>query len=130
MSAQPPPGRKEQPLALIIDDDPYISKVLCSLLKSDHFRCKVAPTGLQGLRAVARSRPDVVVLDLLLPDMDGFEFITRVRQTSDVPILVITALPTTHNKAKALELGANDYLSKPFEIDALIGKVKALTDKP
>ncbi len=129
VNAQPPADRKSQPLALIIDDDPYLSKVICSLLKLDQYKCKVAPTGSQGLQAMARSRPDVVLLDLLLPDMDGFEVITRMRKISDTPILVITALPVMQNKSRALELGANDYLSKPFEIDALIGKVKALTQR-
>lgn len=129
VNAQPPADRKALPLALIIDDDPYLSKVICSLLKLDQYKCKVAPTGSQGLQAMARSRPDVVLLDLLLPDMDGFEVITRMRKISDTPILVITALPVMQNKSRALELGANDYLSKPFEIDALIGKVKALTQR-
>lgn len=115
-----------QPLALIIDDHPYLSKVICSLLKSDRFRCRSTATGAGGIKAVLRSRPDVVLLDLLLPDMDGFEVITRVRQSSDVPILVTTALPATHNKARALGLGANDYLSKPFDIDVLLGKIKAV----
>ena len=115
-----------KPLALVIDDDPYLSKVLCYALRMNRFRCTTAPTGSDGVKAVAKRRPDVILLDLLLPDMDGFEVVTRIQQISPVPILVMTALPEARNKVKALGLGAHDFLSKPFDLDEMVGKVNAL----
>ncbi len=119
-------GKSLQPLAMIVDDDPYLAKVLCFILEQNQFKCTTAATGASALDGLAKKRPDVIFLDILLPDMDGFELITRIRQVSPVPILVITALPETRNKVRALGLGADDYLSKPFDYDELVAKARAL----
>lgn len=119
-------GKGLHPVALVVDDDPYLSKVLCFILEQNQFKCVTAASGDTALETLAKRRPDVVFLDLLLPDMDGFEVIGRIRQISAVPILVITALPETRNKVRALSLGADDYLSKPFDYDELVAKARAL----
>lgn len=119
-------GKSLQPLAMIVDDDPYLSKVLCFILEQNQFKCTTEASGSAALEALAKKRPDFMFLDVVLPDMDGFELITRVRQVSPVPILVITALPETRNKVRALGLGADDYLTKPFDYDELVAKTRAL----
>jgi DNA-binding response OmpR family regulator len=115
-----------RPLALIVDSDSYQVKILSYILRENHFRFAAVSTAEAALDSLMKRRPDVILMDLLLPDMNGLELIARIRQVSSVPTLVMTALPETHTKVKALELGADDYLSKPFNYDELVARTKAL----
>lgn len=120
------------PLILMVDDDTYLVRAIEFMLKDNHFRCASAPTGEAALGAIERLHPDAIYLDLLLPDMNGFDLISRIRQISAVPIIVLSAVPgtATSNKVKAISLGANDFLSKPFDEDELMGKTRALLRRP
>lgn len=118
--------RALRPLALVVDADPFLSKVLCFMLEQNQFSCATAATGDAALASVGKKRPDVVYLDLLLPDMDGFEVVAKIRTVSTVPIMVMTRLPETQGKVKALGLGADEYLSKPLDYGELVAKTRAL----
>lgn len=126
-------GRKgPSPLVLIVDDDTYLVKAMQFILKDNHFRSASAANGEAALGALEKIHPDAIYLDLLLPDMNGFDLISRIRQLSAAPIIVLSAVPgtATSNKAKAISLGANDFLSKPFDEDELMAKTRALLRRP
>lgn len=113
---------------LIVDDDPDIIEVVTLTFTMQWQDCAVltANTGAAGLDMVEREQPDVVLLDVLLPDVDGFEVCRRVRQFSDVPLLMISARDTEMDKVKGLEMGADDYITKPFGHLELMARVRAV----
>ncbi|HVZ23062.1 MAG TPA: response regulator transcription factor [Vicinamibacterales bacterium] len=111
------------PHLLIVDDDPLIQESLSLFFRLRGYDVESAPSAREALAALARSHADLVVLDLGLPDMDGRHLCERIRQTSDVPIIVLSARAGEKEKVAALEGGADDYLTKPFSSDELLARV-------
>ena len=111
---------------LIVDDDRRLSAMLAQYLSGNGFQVAAAETATAGLADIARGGPDAVVLDVMLPDMDGFEALRRIRQTSDVPVLMLTARGDETDRIVGLEIGADDYLPKPFNPRELLARLKAI----
>jgi two-component system KDP operon response regulator KdpE len=114
----------ELPHLLIVDDDSLIQESLSLFLRLHGYDVESAHSGTEALSAIARRRPDLVILDLGLPDMDGRAVCERVRQTSDVPIIVLSARSGDPDKVLALERGADDYVTKPFSSDELLARIR------
>ena len=115
---------------LVIDDEPHILRALRINLSVRGYEVITASTGAGALRAAAEHKPDVVILDLGLPDMDGIEIIRGLRGWTNVPILVLSARTQEHQKVAALDAGANDYVSKPFGMDEFLARLRVLLRKP
>ena len=99
---------------LVVEDETSIASFVALYLKNAGYRIQTAGTGREALERVAAEKPSLIVLDLMLPDVDGLEVCRRIRQTSDVPILMLTARDEDVDKIIGLEVGADDYLTKPF----------------
>ena len=113
-------------LILIIEDEPKSAKLARDYLEKNGYRTRIAADGLAGLAAARRESPDLVVLDLLLPGMDGREVCRRLRADSAVPIIMLTALAEETDQIVGLELGADDYIVKPFSPAVLVARVRAM----
>ncbi len=111
-------------LVLVVDDEPGIQRALTSALEARGHHVMAATTGAEALAAATRRSPDVVILDLGLPDIDGIEVCRRLRQWSEVPIIVLTAEGSEHRKVEALDEGADDYVTKPFSTPELLARVR------
>ena len=111
---------------LIIDDDARLAAMVSDYLAAAGFTVERRLTGQEGLAAVTRTAPDAVILDLMLPDLDGFEVCRRLRAGSDVPILMLTARGEDTDRIVGLELGADDYLAKPFNPRELLARIRAI----
>jgi two-component system, OmpR family, alkaline phosphatase synthesis response regulator PhoP len=109
---------------LIIEDDQDIQRIVRLELEDAGFKVLVASDGVSGLTLARESNPDLVILDLGLPDLDGAEIARRLRKTSDTPIIVLTAMDAVSTKVNLLESGADDYLTKPFHPEELVARVK------
>ena len=112
------------PIILVIEDDPAIQRFLRVSLASHGYRVIAAETGKSGLVEAASRQPDLVILDLGLPDMEGVELMTQLRQWSAVPVIVISARGKEQDKIVALDGGADDYLTKPFSMGELMARVR------
>ena len=112
-------------LVLIVDDEPQIHRFLTHALHAAGYETRSAATGAEALALAGELRPDAMVLDLGLPDMDGKDVIERVRATSDLPILVLSARGEEMEKILALDLGANDFVVKPFAIGEFLARLRA-----
>src|SRR4051812_40542981 len=124
MNAKPPEGRQE--MVLIVEDDPTLRLGLTKTLRSAGFRVETAKTGSEGLDAALTLRPDLVLLDVMLPGMNGFEICEELRRhDADLPILMVTAKGEEQDKVRGLKLGADDYIVKPFGISELLARVDA-----
>ena len=110
---------------LVVDDDPQILRALRINLTAHGYLVHTAADGASGLRAAADHRPEVIVLDLGLPDLDGVDVITGVRGWSTVPIIVLSARVDSTDKVQALDAGADDYVTKPFGMDELLARLRA-----
>ncbi|MFE1416849.1 response regulator [Streptomyces sp. NPDC085524] len=110
---------------LVVEDDPQLVRALKINLQARKFEVEEAPDGGSALRLAAARKPDVIVLDLGLPDMDGVDVIRSVRGWSRVPILVLSARHTSEEKIRALDAGADDYVTKPFSMDELLARLRA-----
>ena len=110
---------------VVIDDEDAICRALRINLTAREYDVAVATDGASGLAAVARERPDAIILDLGLPDMDGTDVITGVRGWTNTPILVLSARENEAAKVKALDAGADDYVTKPFGMDELLARLRA-----
>ncbi|WP_027328497.1 response regulator [Marinimicrobium agarilyticum] len=115
-----------KPTILVIDDEPQIRRFMRISLGAEGFSYLEAENAARGLELASSHRPDLIILDLGLPDQDGFTTLQALRQWSRVPVLVLTARDAEEEKVKLLEGGANDYLSKPFGIKELIARVRVL----
>jgi two-component system KDP operon response regulator KdpE len=109
---------------LVVDDEPQIQRFLRPALNAAGYEVVAAATGAEALKAAATAAPDVVILDLGLPDMDGKEVIARLRAWSDVPIVILSARDREAEKIAALDLGADDYVEKPFGIGELTARIR------
>lgn len=111
---------------LVVDDDPKIRETVKRHLHYEGYAVAEAADYQQAFEAMERNPPDLVVLDLMLPDMDGVEIARRMRESSDVPIIMLTAKDTLEDKVQGLDSGADDYVVKPFEAVELMARVRAL----
>lgn len=118
--SEPAPER----VVLVIEDEPQVARFLRASLSSHAFRLIEASTGAQGLAEAAARVPDLILLDLGLPDMDGVEVARRLREWTAVPILVLSARGQERDKIEALDAGADDYLTKPFGIGELLARIR------
>ena len=110
---------------LVVDDDPRLLRTLHITLTARGYTVLTAPDGATGLRTAARHHPDVVVLDLGLPDLDGVEVVGLLRERSTVPVVVLSARTDATDKVRALDRGADDYVTKPFGVDELLARLRA-----
>ena len=111
---------------LVIEDDDNIAELLRLYLEKDGFSVTIAENGAVGVAEFERSEPDLVLLDIMLPVLDGWAVCREIRATSNVPILMLTAKGDTLDKVTGLEMGADDYIVKPFEVGELIARVHAV----
>jgi len=115
-----------RPRVLVVEDEPPIAEHVVSALRRHGFDARHAETGASGLSQVARWRPDAVVLDLMLPDVDGRDVCRQIRAQSDVPIVIVSARVDPIDRVVGLELGADDYLVKPFSTAELSARIQAV----
>ena len=120
------PERNNAPRVLIIDDDDTLSEVVSRYLERDGFVVSRSADGNEGLRAALESLPDLVVLDLMLPGIDGFEVFQRLRAVAPIPVVMLTARGEEDDRVAGLELGADDYVAKPFSPRELTARVRAV----
>lgn len=111
-------------VALIIEDEENIANFISSVLNSHDYKTIVSATAMEGLTLAASHCPNVILLDLGLPDMDGLEFLAKLRQWSDIPVIVISARSQEEDKVKALDSGADDYITKPFGNYELLARIR------
>jgi DNA-binding response OmpR family regulator len=114
------------PLILVVDDEPKVARLARDYLEKNGFRVIVCGDGQSALTMARREKPDLVILDLMLPNIDGREVCRILRRESDVPIIMLTALSEEIDQVTGLEIGADDYISKPFSVRALVARVRAL----
>jgi two-component system KDP operon response regulator KdpE len=115
---------RDKPCVLIIDDEAQIRHFLRICLKTEGYELLEADNGETGLGLCARHSPDLVILDLGLPDMDGVDVLATLREWSTVPVIVLSVRDRDNDKVKALDLGANDYVTKPFSVDELLARAR------
>ncbi len=111
---------------LLIEDDEGIVRFLRRTLSYEGYTVEVAPTGKAGLEKIAAEPPDLIVLDWMLPDIDGLEVLRRLRKSCQAPVLMLTAKDTIQDRVEGLDMGADDYLTKPFNLDELLARIRAL----
>lgn len=114
------------PLVLIVEDEETIAEFVSMGLSYAGFQVAVARDGPEGLEEFRRQRPDLVILDVMLPELDGFAVLRQIRLQGDVPVLMLTARVDVDDRVRGLELGADDYLPKPFKFKELLARVRAL----
>ena len=112
------------PHILVIDDEPQILRAIRTILTEKQFRVTTASRGEEGLTLAATHEPDLIILDLGLPDMDGVEVCTRLREWTQIPIIILSVRDSERDKVAALDMGADDYLTKPFGIEELLARVR------
>ena len=129
------PMTQRRSTILVIEDEPAVKKFLRVSLESQDYKVVEASDGEEGLRHAALAQPDIVVLDLGLPDMDGLEVTRRLREWTAMPVIVVSARGKEQDKVAALDAGADDYLTKPFSVNELLARIRvaqrhlAATDK-
>jgi len=119
-------GAKGKPAALVIDDEIQIRRLLRIALEAEGYAVYEAKSGQEGLTTAVFRRPEVIILDLGLPDMEGTEVLKRLREWSKVPVLILSVREGVQEKVVALDMGADDYLSKPFHPDELMARLRVL----
>ena len=115
----------DKPLILIVEDDPPIRNMISATLKTQDYKFITASNGETAIAEAASHNPDIMLLDLGLPDMDGVSVIKRVRSWSNMPVIVISARSEDSDKIAALDAGADDYLTKPFSVEELLARLRA-----
>jgi len=116
----------KQTTILIADDDPQFLRLVMRTLQMEGYEVLSASDGQQALTQIENHSPDLVLLDVMMPKMDGFIVCQRVREFSSVPIIIVTARGRDQDKVRGLDLGADDYLTKPFRVDELLARVRAV----
>lgn len=124
MTSQPEMNTKQGPLILIIEDDSQIRRFLRTTLITNGYQLLEATTAGEGLRLVGAQHPDVIILDLGLPDMDGLDVARQLREWATIPIIVLSAREREDDKIRALDAGADDYLTKPFGSGELLARIR------
>ena len=113
-----------KPVILVVEDDAPVRNLMSTTLKTHEYKYLTAPTGQEAVMLASSHNPDVIFLDLGLPDMDGVEVIRQIRSWSNVPIIVISARSEDEDKITALDAGADDYLTKPFSVEELLARLR------
>lgn len=116
-----------KPMILVVEDDPPIRSLIITTLKTNDYRFISAANGNTAIMEASSHNPDIVLLDLGLPDIDGVQVIENIRSWSNMPIIVISARSEDNDKIKALDAGADDYLTKPFSVEELLARLRATT---
>ena len=116
----------KKPLIFIVDDDPNIAKLIQLYLEQEDYEVRRFPRGDETLVAFRQEEPALVLLDIMLPGIDGWELCREIRKISQVPIIMLSAKEETFDKVKSLELGADDYITKPFDPGEMIARIKAV----
>ena len=111
---------------LIVEDDPGISDFINLELQHEGFGTKVSNTGRKALEDFEQFNPDLILLDVMLPEISGLEVLRRIRKTSEVPVIMVTARGDTYDRVNGLDAGADDYIPKPFEIEELLARMRAV----
>ncbi len=114
------------PKVLVVDDEPIVREILWRYLIKDGFEVDLAADGEAGVAAFKEGQHDLVLLDLMLPKMDGFQVFERIRSLSDTPVIMLTAKREEHDRIAGLEMGADDYVSKPFSPGEVVARVRAV----
>ena len=114
----------QAPHILVIDDEPQILRAMRTILAEKQFKVTTASRGEEGLALAAATDPDLVILDLGLPDMQGVEVCTRLREWTQIPIIILSVRDSERDKVAALDMGADDYLTKPFGIEELLARIR------
>ncbi|MGN1020996.1 MAG: response regulator [Aristaeellaceae bacterium] len=117
---------KDKPYILLVDDDPNISRLVQLYLEKEGFEVRTADRGDDALSEFRKLPPDLMLLDVMLPGMDGWQVLKAIRKSSTIPIIMLTAKDETFDKVLGLELGADDYITKPFDTKELVARVKAV----
>jgi DNA-binding response OmpR family regulator len=115
-----------RPRVLIVDDEPAIRKFVRANLEARDYEALVATDGDESIEIIEKELPDLIILDIMMPKMNGFEVCRQVREWSQVPIIILSARGGEMDKVKCLEMGADDYITKPFGVDELMARVKAV----
>jgi len=115
----------DKPRILVVDDEPQLTRVLRTGLTSRGFDVRAAADGLAGFEVFSDWKPDLIITDLAMPNMDGLELCRRVRSISQIPIIILSAKGEEKTKVEALDIGADDFVTKPFGIDELLARVRA-----
>lgn len=110
---------------LVVDDDPMLSELVAYNLKADDYEVVTAADGQEGLRQFYAERPDLVILDIAMPKLDGYQVCQRIREMSDTPVIMLTAKGQEEEIIRGLDLGADDYITKPFQVSVLSARVRA-----
>jgi len=112
---------------LVVDDEPSITELVATVLRYEGFQVGVAANGWDALRQASEFRPELIVLDVMLPDHDGFEVHRRLReQGEDIPVIFLTARDATEDKVRGLTVGGDDYVTKPFSLEELVARIRAV----
>jgi len=122
----PDQASRTKPVILVVDDEPQILRVMRASLPARGYEVRTAPGGDEALDEIRKEAPDLIVLDLVMPKMSGLDVCRRVREFSQVPIIVLSAKGSESDKIAALDLGADDYVTKPFSLDELLARVRAV----
>ena len=117
---------KDKSTILLVDDDPNIARLVELYLQKEGFLVRRAERGDDALALFRREPPDLILLDVMLPGVDGWQVLKTVRRTSTIPVIMLTAKDETFDKVLGLELGADDYITKPFDTKELVARVKAV----
>ena len=111
---------------LIVEDDETVLNFEELELKHEGYDCVIAKDGRQALEVFEKENPDLILLDIMLPELNGIEVLRRIRKTSSVPVILVTAKGETYDKVNGLNTGADDYISKPFVIEELLARISAV----
>ncbi|NOZ05940.1 MAG: response regulator transcription factor [Chloroflexi bacterium] len=111
---------------LIIDDDPHLLRLLEMALQNERYEIRTAQSGQRGLETMATYHPDLIILDVMMPNMDGIEVLRRIRAASDIPVIMLTAKSEVRDRIQGLSFGADDYILKPFNLEELILRIGAV----
>ena len=111
---------------LVVDDEPRVVELIRMNLEAEGFRVVSATGGYQALEKIAKELPDLVVLDIMMPDMDGFETLRRIRDVSSIPVIILSVMGQEFDRVRGLDLGADDYITKPFSPRELVSRIRAV----
>ena len=120
-----PPKSAQDKTILVVDDEPRIIEAVSMNLELDGYQVSGASNGHEALHKLTEDLPDLIILDVMMPEMDGFETLTKIREVSTVPVIMLTVKGEEIDKVKGLDLGADDYVTKPFSPQELVSRVKA-----
>jgi len=115
-----------EPVVLVVDDEKPLREFVRRNLEARHYQVVTASNGLEALAIFNTTKVDLVILDMMMPHLDGLETTRRIRELSETPIIILTALGEESDKVRAFDLGADDYLTKPFGVGELLGRIKAV----